>query len=206
MSHNEPGCHFRFIRFVTNLYTLKRLFFLFAFGLVLSSCQKNLIEPESEFPIDTASDTTPLNPGNSQSLTFNSQVERLIAIKTNEIRSSLGRDTLIQTAIGDSIASLHSIDMADNDYFSHTGQNGSNPWSRAFDFGLSFSSLGENIAKRGPYPLGSEAELVASDLVEQWVNSSSHYANMISTDWQYIGVGFTFSTNNVAYGTQLFYY
>lgn len=85
---------------MTNQYTLKRLFFLFAFGLVLASCQKNLIEPESEFPIDTASDTTPLNPGNSQSLTFNSQVERLIAIKTNEIRSSLGRDTLIQTAIG----------------------------------------------------------------------------------------------------------
>ena len=79
---------------------MKRLFFVFTFGLVLASCQKNLIEPESELPIDTASDTTPVNSGNSQSLTFNSQVERLIAIKTNEIRLSLGRDTLIQTAIG----------------------------------------------------------------------------------------------------------
>ena len=185
---------------------MKKVVYICLFGLALASCKKELDGPEVEFPIDTAYHNSPVSSGNTQSLSFNSQVERLIAIKTNELRSALGRDTLIQTAIGDSIASSHSMDMADNNYFSHTGQNGSTPWSRAFDLGLSFSGLGENIAKRGPYPIGSEAELVASGLVEAWVNSPGHYSNMISTDWQYIGVGFAFDSDNVAYGTQIFYY
>jgi len=188
---------------------MKKLSYVFGLALVFTSCQKDLLQPETEFPVDTVSNTSSSSSssssGNSSTLSFDQEVERLIVLKTNVFRRAVGVDTLVQTEDGDAIAGMHSADMADSDYFSHYDNNGGNPFSRAFDYGLTFSNLAENIAKRGPYPADVLAETIAEDFVTQWSHSAGHYANMINSSFEFIGVGFAFSSNNVGFGTQVFY-
>ncbi|MBR6045449.1 MAG: Ig-like domain-containing protein [Ruminococcus sp.] len=62
-------------------------------------------------------------------------------------------------------------------------------------FTVSNKAGGENIAANG--------SLNASGAFEQWKNSSGHYANMISEDFQSIGIG-VFSSGGYVYWVQLF--
>jgi len=79
-----------------------------------------------------------------------------------------------------SIASVnHSIDMAANNYFSHTGLNGSSPWDRIADAGYTGNPLGENIAA------GSSVKTV----VNSWINSSGHCSNIMNTSGTLLGYG-----------------
>jgi uncharacterized protein YkwD len=79
----------------------------------------------------------------------------------------------------------HSEDMRDNNYFSHTGLNGSAPWDRAcdacFDLGCGpMTAMGENIAAGNS---GAQATF------QQWVNSPGHNANMLSNSYTMMGIG-----------------
>jgi len=76
------------------------------------------------------------------------------------------------------VAQLHSQDMADNDYFSHSSKDGRSPWDRAAAEGT--SANGENIAAGD----GS-----AQGVLEQWKNSDGHCKNMMSPGFKAIGVG-----------------
>ena len=74
----------------------------------------------------------------------------------------------------------HARDMAQNDFFSHTGANGSTFDERIRDEGYSGGSLGENIA--AGY---SSAEAV----VAGWMDSPGHRANILNSSFGHIGVG-----------------
>lgn len=76
-------------------------------------------------------------------------------------------------------ARRHSADMAANDYFSHTSQNGDSPWKRMEDAGYP-SPGAENIAKGYPTPAA---------VMEGWMNSPGHRANILNCDLRAIGVG-----------------
>lgn len=72
----------------------------------------------------------------------------------------------------------HSVDMRDNDYFSHTGLDGSLPWDRAQREGYSSGYVGENIAA------GSST---VNAVYQQWYGSDGHYANMTNTNFNEAG-------------------
>jgi uncharacterized protein YkwD len=79
----------------------------------------------------------------------------------------------------------HSEDMRDNDYFSHDGLNGSEPWDRAcdacYELGCGPSTaMGENIAAGQPD---------AASVFDAWKNSPGHNANMLGSDFTMIGIG-----------------
>ncbi|TDC44182.1 hypothetical protein E1281_34440 [Actinomadura sp. KC345] len=76
-------------------------------------------------------------------------------------------------------ARKHSADMAANDYFSHTSQNGDSPWKRMEDAGYP-SPGAENIAKGHP---------TAAAVVKGWMDSPGHRANILNCDLRAIGVG-----------------
>lgn len=79
-----------------------------------------------------------------------------------------------------SIASVnHSIDMAANNYFSHTGLDGSSPWDRIDAAGYTGTPLGENIAA------GSSVKSVVSS----WINSPGHCSNLMHSKGVYLGYG-----------------
>lgn len=88
----------------------------------------------------------------------------------------------------------HSEDMAERDYFDHTGSDGSSPWDRAAEHGYDQPS-GENIAAGYPTP---EA------VMDAWMNSPGHRANILNCDSHAIGLGYVANSDRGAIWTQLF--
>ena len=78
----------------------------------------------------------------------------------------------------------HSEDMALNDYFSHTSQDNRNPGDRITQAGYAWNTYGENIAAGYSTP---------SAVVEGWMNSPGHRANILRSSFCDIGVGLAYS-------------
>jgi uncharacterized protein YkwD len=88
-------------------------------------------------------------------------------------------------------AQAHSADMACNNFFTHKGTNGSTPDSRVAAAGYSASNVSENVYGRYPSPSGAEAVTWwATDLTD-----TRHNANLISSEFTEIGVGYSFFDN-----------
>ncbi|MFF9201321.1 CAP domain-containing protein [Streptomyces sp. NPDC014986] len=77
------------------------------------------------------------------------------------------------------LATAFSADMAQRDFFDHTDPDGDTPWDRARTAGVG-NLGGENIA-RGQ----ADAEAV----MEAWMNSPGHKANILNCDFTTLGVG-----------------
>lgn len=76
-------------------------------------------------------------------------------------------------------ASLHSQDMANNGFFSHTGSNGSNAGQRITAQGYQWSTWGENIAAGQPS---------VTSVMDAWMNSAGHCENIMNPYMQDVGV------------------
>lgn len=74
--------------------------------------------------------------------------------------------------------------MACNNFFSHTGSDGSSPWDRAVRAGYTFTLIGENLY------MGSGTYNDPQAVVQTWLNSPGHRANMLNPDYVHIGVGY----------------
>ncbi|WP_448562487.1 CAP domain-containing protein [Trichothermofontia sp.] len=112
-------------------------------------------------------------------------IERVIAL-TNQERAKVGLGPLVPDSRLIKAAEGHSEDMALQDYFSHTGLNGSRAVSRAAAFGFT-GVAAENIAAGQPSP---------EQVVAGWMNSPSHRRNILAPDSQSIGVGYFFLAND----------
>lgn len=78
--------------------------------------------------------------------------------------------------------------------FSHTRPNGSSFSTALTEAGVSYTRSGENIAYGQPTP---------QQVVNAWMNSSGHRANILNESFTTIGVGYTV-VNGTAYWAQLF--
>ena len=75
-------------------------------------------------------------------------------------------------------AAAHSKDMAENDRFSHTGSDGTNPGKRIEEAGYPARTWGENIA--GGYP-GME------EVIQGWLDSPGHCAIIMKSRFTEMG-------------------
>ena len=82
--------------------------------------------------------------------------------------------------------------MLDNRYFSHTSPTYGSPFQMIKAFGLSYRTAGENIAKGYASPQA---------VVNGWMNSSGHRANILNVSYTQIGIGYVAQGN---YWTQMF--
>jgi uncharacterized protein YkwD len=80
-------------------------------------------------------------------------------------------------------AATHSQNMALQDFFSHTGKDGSSLASRISATGYQFSVAAENIAAGSSTP---------EQVVSSWMNSSGHRANILNPNLKEIGIGYYF--------------
>jgi uncharacterized protein YkwD len=78
-----------------------------------------------------------------------------------------------------SAAALHADDMARNNYFSHTGLDGSRPSQRVSAAGYSWSSTGENIAA---------GQNSISAVMAAWLASPSHCVNLMRSVYTEVAV------------------
>ena len=119
---------------------------------------------------------------------YEQEVIRLV----NEIRVENGLKALTYDWELSRVARYKSQDMKDNHYFSHTSPVYGSPFQMMKNFGISFRSAGENIAKGYRTPQA---------VVNGWMNSPGHRANILNTRYTHIGVGYVPSGN---YWTQMF--
>ena len=79
--------------------------------------------------------------------------------------------------------------------FSHTRPDGSSCFT-VFQ-GLNYRTCGENIAAGSPTP---------AEVVEQWMNSQGHRANILNGNFKYLGLGYCYNANSKYdhYWVQLF--
>lgn len=82
----------------------------------------------------------------------------------------------------------HSIDMACNGYFSHTGSDGSNVGQRVNAEGYSWSWVGENIYA------GTSA--TPQSAFTWWMNSAPHQANLLNSNYVDIGIGYVYEPSS----------
>lgn len=119
---------------------------------------------------------------------YESEVVRLV----NDIRIKNGLKPLTHDWELSRVARYKSQDMKDNKYFSHTSPTYGSPFQMMKNFGISYRTAGENIAKGYATP---EA------VVNGWMNSSGHRANILNSSYTRIGVGYVAGGN---YWTQMF--
>lgn len=116
-----------------------------------------------------------------------SQEAKFLAL-INAYRKANGLGSLKLSRTLGAAADHHSVDMARNNYFSHTLLNGSS-WSQNIrDHGYSASgTMAENIAA------GNSS---AQATFDQWRRSSGHNRNMLSPNFQAIGIGRSRNSNS----------
>lgn len=100
---------------------------------------------------------------------------------TNAIRAEAGLPALRFDPALSAAADKHSRDMAEKNYFSHTQPDGDTLGDRVRDEGYNYGRAGENIAAGYRTP---------EDVVEGWMNSSGHRANILNANFEEIGVGY----------------
>ena len=81
--------------------------------------------------------------------------------------------------------------------FSHTRPDGRTFSTALTEAGVTFRGAGENIAYGQRTP---------EQVMEGWMNSPGHRANIMNKDYSKIGVGYYQNANGVNYWTQLFTY
>lgn len=81
------------------------------------------------------------------------------------------------------LAGDYSQDMADRGFFDHTDPDGDDPWDRAQDYGITDLG-GENIAR---------GQANAQSVMDAWMNSEGHRANILNCDFRTLGVGAHFA-------------
>ncbi|MGW6942183.1 CAP domain-containing protein [Streptomyces xanthophaeus] len=118
--------------------------------------------------------------GSGGSGTVNADAESAVLSLVNKERKAAGCDPLTANAKLNAAARAYSDTMARSGVMSHTGPDGSTMTSRVEAAGYAWSRLGENIA-RGQ----SDADAV----MNAWMNSSGHRANILNCDFREIGVG-----------------
>lgn len=148
--------------------------------------------PDDSIPEETPDNGTEQTPeednnGTSQG-DFASQVVELV----NAERAKYGLSALTVDAKVQQAALVRAKESAQS--FSHTRPNGSSFSTALTEAGVSYRRAGENIAYGQRTP---------QQVMNAWMNSSGHRANILNEDFTTIGVGYTV-INGTAYWAQLF--
>ncbi|MEU7516411.1 CAP domain-containing protein [Streptomyces sp. NPDC042898] len=121
-----------------------------------------------------------------------SAADQVVAL-VNAERAKAGCGPLTANATLNSAAQGHSDDMAARDFFDHTNPDGAGPGERVTAAGYPWSTYGENIAMGQSTP---------ESVMDSWMNSPGHRANILNCDFKEIGIGI--HSSGGPYWTQVF--
>lgn len=121
-------------------------------------------------------------------------LEAAIFYETNRQRALHGRPQFRFEYRLEVSAHNHSVDMVNYDFFSHESPvSGKRTMSdRYAEVGIPSCMSGENIAMRS---IGSSYAETAKQLVDQWMNSPGHRANILNEGYTHLGCGVAFYKN-----------
>jgi uncharacterized YkwD family protein len=121
-----------------------------------------------------------------------SATEQKVIDLTNAERRKAGLKDLVGDTKLSSVARTKSNDMQKNGYFSHTSPTYGSPFDMMRDFGVTYSTAGENIA---------QGQRTPEEVVRAWMNSEGHRKNILNGAFTHIGVGHDTTGNH---WTQMF--
>lgn len=122
---------------------------------------------------------------------FQNQVVQLV----NQERTSRGLGALTVDSALTKTATLKSQDMAKLGYFDHTSPTYGSPFDMMKQFGITYRTAGENIAMGQTSP---------QQVMDGWMNSAGHRANILNSSFTKIGVGVAQNSSGRYYWTQQF--
>jgi uncharacterized protein YkwD len=169
---------------------------------VASAKQKASSQPSTKVPSN--------NSGSSSiqlkhPVEYKTDIENEILVLVNQERSKVGLKTLVMNETLRTMGRYKSNEMLQYEYFDHNSPNIGGLSSLAKKFGYSYTSLGENIwmskASNASY---LRQNTTAEKIMNGWMNSPGHKANILSADFGKIGIGVTLSTDGFSHATQEF--
>ncbi|MGI5144879.1 CAP domain-containing protein [Plantactinospora sp. CA-294935] len=149
--------------------------------------------PKSPRTSSPAARRTPARSGSGGSAAGSSQEAQVLAIVNRE-RAANGCAAVVVNSDLAEAARLHSQDQGEHTNMSHTGSDGSDFVERARRAGYD-RPIGENVA------MGYEN---AAAVMDGWMNSSGHRANILNCDARAMGVGVATGADGRLYWTQVF--
>lgn len=173
---------------------------------VYNQPQWNTVKAPTQQPKTTVSAQKPSQPTQSKTTTANktataqptqssssvSAYEKKVVELTNAERAKQGLAPLTLDTELSKVARIKSQDMKDKNYFDHNSPTYGSPFDMMKSFGISYKSAGENIAMGQTTP---------EQVVQAWMDSPGHRANIMNSSFTHIGVGYVASGN---YWTQQF--
>lgn len=141
--------------------------------------------------IPTAVPTPTYNPPISDEYMIEQEVLRLV----NEVRSQNGLTALSWADDIAEVARAHSKDMISRNFFSHKNPDGLSPFDRLKNAGITYRAAAENIAY---------GQKNAEAVMNSWMNSSGHRANILNSRVKEIGIGAAKNAKGTIYWTQMF--
>jgi len=136
-------------------------------------------KPTTKAPATKAPKTVP-----PQAVSPASTAEAEVLSLVNQERAKAGCSPLTASSSLAALAEAFSKDMAARDFFDHTDPSGATPWDRAEDAGIT-NLGGENIAR---------GQADAAAVMEAWMDSPGHRANILNCDFKTLGVGAHFAS------------
>ncbi|MDX2851851.1 CAP domain-containing protein [Streptomyces sp. PA03-3a] len=153
-----------------------------------SAPERNAATPAAPQPSASATPTdvpsppaATLVPGGGEEVQDGDQsvVETSVLALVNTVRATAGCQPLHADKKLSELASDFSADMAARGFFDHSDPDGDDPWDRAAQAGIK-NLGGENIARGQATP---------EEVMDAWMNSEGHRANILNCDFKKIGVG-----------------
>lgn len=118
---------------------------------------------------------------------------------SNSQRVANGLPALTSNSKLNSSAQNKAQDMLNDNYFAHDAPDGTTPWSFIAAAGYSYSAAAENLAA---------SNQGANSIVQGWMDSPGHRANLLSSTYSEVGYGVVFvgdwTYNSVTYNNTYF--
>ena len=172
---------------MTNLFSIGSVALVFA---ALAACSGNSVV-NTQIPVPTSGPDTTTPPVASAVIAgcdiSSAQMRSTMLAAINQSRASARscgatRYAATTTLTWDSrlaeAAQAHSADMANNDFFSHTGSNGLSVAERAEQAGFVWRAIAENIAT------GQQS---VSEVHSDWLQSPGHCSNIMGEQYTQVG-------------------
>ncbi len=146
--------------------------------IVTSNNTVGMIRSDLISKTSTTASSNNNNSNNNSTTSSNANINTILSL-INNARKANGLTPYTLDKALTNVAQIKADDMVKNNYFSHTSSSYGSPFEMMQGFGISYKSAGENIA-------GNPS---ITDAVNSWLASSTHKTNLLSKNFNYIGIG-----------------
>lgn len=124
--------------------------------------------------------TTPTNQAQEIEKDSSQFAEKVLDL-VNQERSKAGLSSLSMSEELSNMAMVKAQDMYNNNYFDHNSPTHGSPFDMMKEFGITYNTAGENIAKGQTSP---------TQVMKDWMNSPGHKANILNNSYTHIGISY----------------